>query len=133
MAYYPPDFVDRIRLIKQLQEERFMPLKLIKGMLDKDPDRARALVEIEDRVLERVLEAEGPARMSAPELRRRYDMPRDVLDKLGDLGVLTPNSRGYSAERRPHRRGDRPLPRRRHRRADRLHGVRHAALQAGDG
>ena len=97
MAYYPPDFVDRIRLIKQLQEERFMPLKLIKGMLDKDPDRARALVEIEDRVLERVLEAEGPARMSASELRRRYDMPKDVLDKLGDLGVLTPNSRGYSA------------------------------------
>jgi DNA-binding transcriptional MerR regulator len=88
MAYYPPDFVDRIRLIKQLQEERFMPLKLIKGMLDKDPDRARALVEIEDRVLERVLEAE---------LRRRYDMPKDVLDKLGELGVLTPNSRGYSA------------------------------------
>ena len=29
MAYYPPEFVDRIRLIKQLQEERFMPLKVI--------------------------------------------------------------------------------------------------------
>ena len=25
MAYYPPDFVERIRLIKRLQEERFMP------------------------------------------------------------------------------------------------------------
>ncbi len=31
MAYYPPEFVDRIRLIKRLQEERFMPLKAIKG------------------------------------------------------------------------------------------------------
>ena len=40
MAYYPADFVDRIRLIKQLQEERFMPLRLIKGMLDEDPARA---------------------------------------------------------------------------------------------
>jgi DNA-binding transcriptional MerR regulator len=97
MAYYPPEFVDRIRLIKQLQEERFMPLKLIKGILDRDPDRARALVEIEDRVLERVLEAEGPARLSAAELRKRYDMPKDVLDRLGELGVLTPNSRGYGA------------------------------------
>jgi DNA-binding transcriptional MerR regulator len=97
MAYYPPDFVDRIRLIKQLQEERFMPLKLIKGMLDKDPDRARALVELEDRVLERVLAEEGAGRVSAAELRRRYDMPKDVIDKLVDLEVLTPNSRGFSS------------------------------------
>ena len=96
MAYYPPEFVDRIRLIKQLQEERYMPLKLIKGVLDKDPERARRLVELEDRVLERALGAEGK-RMSAAEVRRRYDMPRDVLDRLAELGVLSPSSRGYSA------------------------------------
>ena len=47
MAYYPPEFVERIRLIKQLQEERFMPLKHIKAVLEQDPDRARALVELE--------------------------------------------------------------------------------------
>ena len=41
MAYYPPEFVDRIKLIKQLQEERFMPLKAIKSVLDEDPERAR--------------------------------------------------------------------------------------------
>ena len=29
MAYYPPELVERIRLIKLLQEERFMPLKVI--------------------------------------------------------------------------------------------------------
>ena len=34
-------------LIKQLQEERFMPLRVIKSMLDDDPERARALVELE--------------------------------------------------------------------------------------
>jgi DNA-binding transcriptional MerR regulator len=96
MAYYPPDFVDRIRLIKQLQEERFMPLKLIKGVLEKDPDQARRLVELEDRVLERALAGEGK-RMSATELRRRYEIPRDALDKLAELGVVSPSSRGYSA------------------------------------
>jgi DNA-binding transcriptional MerR regulator len=94
MAYYPPDFVDRIRLIKQLQEERFMPLKLIKGMLDQDPDRARALVELEDRILERAVAGEQ-ARTSAAELRRRYDVPREVLDRLAELEVLDPGSRGY--------------------------------------
>lgn len=97
MAYYPPDFVDRIKLIKQLQEERFMPLKLIKGVLDKDPDQARRLVELEDRVLERALAAEGSKRVSAAELRRRHDIPKEALDKLVALGVVTPSSRGFSA------------------------------------
>src|SRR3712207_5378922 len=42
MAYYPREFVARIRLIKQLQEERFMPLKVIREVLDGDPERARS-------------------------------------------------------------------------------------------
>ena len=33
MAYYPPEFVERIRTIKRLQEERFMPLRVIKDAL----------------------------------------------------------------------------------------------------
>jgi DNA-binding transcriptional MerR regulator len=94
MAYYPPEFVARIKLIKQLQEERFMPLKLIRSMLDDDPERARALVELEDRILERALAGEQ-ARVSAAELRRRYDVPQEVLDRLAELEVLTPNRRGY--------------------------------------
>ena len=95
MAYYPADFVDRIKLIKQLQEERFMPLKVIKGMLDEDPDRAKALVELEDRILERALAGEE-RRTSAAEVRRLYEMPAEVLARLEELGILTPNSRGYS-------------------------------------
>jgi DNA-binding transcriptional MerR regulator len=95
MAYYPADFVDRIRLIKQLQEERFMPLKVIKGMLDEDPDRAKALVELEDRILERALAGEEK-RTSAAEVKRRYTMPQEVLARLEELGILSPNSRGYS-------------------------------------
>ena len=94
MAYYPPEFVERIRLIKQLQEERFMPLKLIRSMLDDDPGRARALVELEDRILERALASET-SRVSAAELSRRYDVPTHVLKRLAELEILTPNSRGY--------------------------------------
>jgi len=74
MAYYPPEFVDRIKLIKRLQEERFLPLKAIKDVLD---SRERA-------------------RTGAAEVRRRYGVPKEVLDRLAELEVLTPNSRGYS-------------------------------------
>ena len=94
MAYYPPEFVERIRLIKQLQEERFMPLAVIKSMLEEDPERAQALVELEDRILERALAGERK-RVSASELRRRYEIPQEVLQRLAELEVLTPTSRGY--------------------------------------
>ena len=42
MAYYPPEMVERVALIKRLQEERFMPLRMIKGVLEEDPERVRA-------------------------------------------------------------------------------------------
>ena len=57
MAYYPPAYVQRIELIKRLQEKRFMPLRVIKGALEEDPERVHALIELEDRILERALPA----------------------------------------------------------------------------
>jgi DNA-binding transcriptional MerR regulator len=98
MAYYPPDFVERIRLIKRLQEERFMPLKLIKGVIEEDPVRARAMVELEDRILERAIAAQERGRISRAEVRRRYDVPENVLDRLEELEILQPNSRGYDSD-----------------------------------
>jgi DNA-binding transcriptional MerR regulator len=81
MAYYPPEYVERIRLIKRLQEDRFMPLRVIK-----------------DRIVERAVEQRESERMSVSEARRRYDIPGNVLDRLAELGVLTPTSRGYDAD-----------------------------------
>ena len=95
MAYYSPEFVERIRLIKRLQEERFMPLKAIKNVLDEDPGRASAMLELEDQILDRALAGER-ARTSAAEVRKRYGVPGEVLDRLEEIGVLSPNSRGYS-------------------------------------
>ena len=74
MAYYPPEFVERIKLIKQLQEERYLPLKAIKEVLD----------------------SQERSRTSAAEVRKRFGIPKEVLDRLAEIGVLTPNSRGYT-------------------------------------
>ena len=98
MAYYPPDFVDRIRLIKQLQEERFMPLRVIRELLDRgdaEPERLQAMLDLEDRILERALAGERE-RVPSDEVRDRYDIPREVLDRLAELGILSPNGVGYS-------------------------------------
>src|SRR3984885_9668882 len=65
MAYYPPEYVERIELIKRLQEKRYMPLRVIKGTLEEDPGRVHALIELEDRILERALaSAEDSRRVS---------------------------------------------------------------------
>jgi DNA-binding transcriptional MerR regulator len=98
MAYYPPEFVQRIALIKRLQEERFMPLRVIRGMLDDDPGRVRALIELEDRVLERALASADERRVSAGEVKERYEIPSNVLERLVELGVLSPNRRGYDQD-----------------------------------
>ena len=98
MSWYPPEFVERVRLIKRLQEERFMPLRAIRDVLEEDPERAAALVELEDRILQRALEARPVERISAAEVRRRYDVPRNVLDRLAELGVLEPAAGGYDAD-----------------------------------
>src|ERR1700749_2923918 len=96
MAYYPPEFVDRIKLIKRLQEERFLPLKAIKNVLDEDPDRAEAMLALGDQILDRALAGER-SRTRAAEVRKRYGVPREVLDRLPELGLLPPPTPGYPA------------------------------------
>jgi DNA-binding transcriptional MerR regulator len=98
MAYYPADYVDRVRLIKRLQEKRFMPLRVIRDVLASDPQRMVRLVELEDRIVERAIEAGETGRVSRAQVRDTYDVPRNVLDRLEEIGVLTPNGRGYDAD-----------------------------------
>ncbi len=98
MAYYPPGFVERIQLIKRLQEERFMPLRVIRDVIGDSPERAARLIELEDRILERAIEARETERVSRAAVRETYSMPQNVLDRLEDLGVLTPGPRGYDAD-----------------------------------
>jgi DNA-binding transcriptional MerR regulator len=76
MAYYPPEFVERIRRIKRLQEERFLPLRLIKGLLDERPD----------------------VRVSRAELLERTGVPEVVLDRMEAIGTLTPDAAGYEPD-----------------------------------
>jgi DNA-binding transcriptional MerR regulator len=93
MAYYPPELVQRIALIKRLQEERFMPLRVIKRVLEDDPGRVQALIELEDRILERALASADERRVSAKDVRERYHIPDNVLKRLAEIGVLSPTDR----------------------------------------
>jgi DNA-binding transcriptional MerR regulator len=100
MAWYPLEFVERIRLIKRLQEERFMPLRVIREALEDGPERLRALVEVEDRILEAAAASAARDRtlLAREAVLERYDLPAVVLDRLAEIGVLTPAAAGYDAD-----------------------------------
>ena len=55
----------------------------------------RALIELEDRILERALQRRGRSASRARRCSERYEIPRNVLERLAEIGVLTPNQRGY--------------------------------------
>jgi DNA-binding transcriptional MerR regulator len=98
MAYYPPELVERIQLIKRLQEERFMPLRVIKEVIEDNPERVNALLELEDSILERALAGAEQRKVSAKEVAERYEIPANVLDRLKEIDVLTPTRGGYSQD-----------------------------------
>ncbi len=63
-----------------------------------DPERAARLIELEDRILERAIEARETGRVSRARVRETYEVPQNVLDRLEEIEVLTPNARGYDAD-----------------------------------
>jgi DNA-binding transcriptional MerR regulator len=98
MAYYPPEFVERIRLIKRLQEERFMPLRVIRDLLDSangDFERLRALAEAGDELLASALAPEQE-RTPEAEILERFEIPERALRRLTEVGVLSPTDEGYA-------------------------------------
>lgn len=98
MAYYPAEFAERVKLIKRLQEARFMPLRVIKDLLESDPNRLLRVVELEDRLLERAIAARESTRVTREEVKDTYQMPDNVLDRLQKLGIVDGGERGYDAD-----------------------------------
>jgi len=98
MAYYPPEFAERIRLIKRLQEQRFMPLRVIRELLDAqggDLERLRTLADTGDALVARALGPEA-ARTPKEDVLRRFEIPERALERLAEVGVLSPNDDGYT-------------------------------------
>lgn len=73
MAYYEPELAERIRRIKQLQEERYLPLRVIREIV-----------------------GPGAERLEAAELRERTGIPKRALERLSELGVISSGADGYS-------------------------------------
>ena len=91
MAYYGEAHVERIRLIKELQHDRFLPLKAIRAMLDERDDafsapQKRLLLDVKQRLGARVAGERGA--IDAKELLARIGLTKKDLDELAEIGLL---------------------------------------------
>ena len=92
MAYYAPETVDRVRLIRRLQSERFYPLAVIRRMLNQgiaDPSEAELLQAI-NRTKQEDDHTPIPLRQAAEEA----GLEEAHLRLLAEAGLLTPERQG---------------------------------------
>ncbi len=102
MAYYEPEAIERIRVIKRLQEERYMPLRVIGDLLARDDCTIESLkatldgegAEAEDPLAHAL--ADQRIRTPRIEVKERSQVPDEVLERLEEVGVLGDDERGYS-------------------------------------
>lgn len=87
-ARYGEEHVDRIRVVKQLQNERFMPLRAIRAVLEGEdeaftPEQRSMLLDVKQRLSHSLLKPRGSeARIEARALLERHGLDRRDLDDL---------------------------------------------------
>lgn len=94
MAYYDRSFVDRIRVIKELRQKRFLPLDVIKAILERDrevisPHEIELLLGLEGKFYEAIHVAPGHAPVKLAEVTERYGLSDEELRYCIESGVLT--------------------------------------------
>ena len=92
MAWYPREFVERVKLIKQLQEERFLPLKVIREVLEQDGSGLEGRSGCARWSSSRTGSSSGHCRgqrrqgHERSEVQRRYGVPPEALERLESSG-----------------------------------------------
>jgi len=102
MAWYGPAHVERLELIRRLQEERFLPLRAIRALLAGDtaalpPSQQRLLAEIATR-LPAELRPSARRTVLLSDALARTPLDRDDVERLIELGYLPVRGTGARRE-----------------------------------
>ncbi|NUP09633.1 MAG: MerR family transcriptional regulator [Polyangiaceae bacterium] len=98
MAYYSEEHVELLRLIKQLQQERFLPLRAIRAILGGkaggfSPEQRRLLAEVKERLLGaprgRALVGGSTELVGVREIADAHGVSTKDVDELIDAGLLS--------------------------------------------
>jgi len=108
MAYYDADYLERLRLVKRLREEHFLPVRVIRAVL---AERGREPLDAPDRdLLERVAPgflariAPDAAPATRDQLLAEHHLDGDDLQTLEEMGLIGETApggaRAYGADDR---------------------------------
>lgn len=96
MAWYGTEHVARLKLIKKLQHERFLPLKAIKALLDGRDERFTSrqrsfLQEVKQELQATLARGSDASRtlIDAQQLMEENDVDRADVERLVELGILS--------------------------------------------
>lgn len=103
MGYYDEPYLDRLRAIRSLREDHYLPVRVIRAVLAERGDAALSAADADTvaRVAPRVLERLDPDEPSAPRrvtragLMKQFDLPGEMLDLLAEMGLIG-GEHGYS-------------------------------------
>lgn len=97
VAFYDPSFIERIRLIKELQQKRFLPLRVIKAIVEGDTALAPAEVQTLTALDRHLLRAAGIDRNRPPvrltEVAARTGVPPRDIRRLAAVEAITLTTR----------------------------------------
>ncbi|MGE0787461.1 MAG: MerR family transcriptional regulator [Sandaracinaceae bacterium] len=92
MAYYGPEHLERLALIKRLQHERFLPLKAIKAILDDQQaafsEKQRGfLLGVKQHMARAITEGAG-ATVRVDEVLERHDVAQKDFERMVELELI---------------------------------------------
>jgi DNA-binding transcriptional MerR regulator len=103
MAYYDRKFIDRTRCIRELQQKRFLPLGVIKAIMDGDtavisPREVATLLSLEGRFYEALRYGPDPLPVPRADVANRFGLNDETVKLCIDLGLLSPQMRGQTEQ-----------------------------------
>jgi DNA-binding transcriptional MerR regulator len=96
VGYYDDTHLDRLRLIKELQEKRYLPLAVIRSIVRHFESGAdlEAMLAPLDMVFRPRWDASEPSGLTRTELAREAGVDSSVVDAAESMGFLFPSGRG---------------------------------------
>jgi DNA-binding transcriptional MerR regulator len=100
-AFYNNDHINRLRAIKRMQEERFLPLAVIRALLEAE-DGDRWLAPEAFPMLDSMLAArlgDGAVRTPVAQLAGQLEKGMDAIDEMAAIGMISVDAAGSVSAR----------------------------------
>jgi DNA-binding transcriptional MerR regulator len=99
MAYYSDDHIDGIRLVKELQSKRYLPLSVIKQLIRQEKnglsvDEIQTIAKLDGKLFKNLHESLTIRKINLKQLSDRTGADLKEINELEMMGILHPQKKG---------------------------------------